>query len=41
MTLSVAIACKFIPDGRLEPKEIMMIAFIAAITFALIDLYSP
>ena len=41
MTIVVALSCKFIPTGELQPKEIMMIACIAAVTFAVVDLYSP
>jgi hypothetical protein len=39
--LVIAIAAKYIPSQQLKFKEIIMIAIIAAITFAALDMYTP
>jgi hypothetical protein len=39
--LIVALSTKYIPSKKLKTKEIIMISIIAAITFAILDLYTP
>jgi ABC-type Co2+ transport system permease subunit len=39
--LMVAIAAYFIPNTKLPPKELLMIALVAAATFAVLDLFAP
>ena len=42
IAVMVGLACIFIPQGSpLLNNEIMMISFVASITFALLDMYSP
>lgn len=37
----VAVAAYFIPGRKLDPEDIMIIALIAAATFAVLDLFAP
>jgi len=39
--LSLVIALKIIPIGQIGTKKILMVAIIGAVTFALLDIYSP
>ena len=41
MTLIVILATKYIPDIKLQNKEIYMIGAISAIVFAILDMISP
>ena len=36
-----AVAAYFIPGRKLDPEEILIIALIAAATFAVLDLFAP
>tara|TARA_B100001057_G_scaffold125505_1_gene124190 strand:- start:1043 stop:1315 length:273 start_codon:yes stop_codon:yes gene_type:complete len=38
---AVGIAARYIPSGKIDIKEISMIAFTAACVFAILDLYAP
>ncbi len=37
----VAIAAYLIPNIKMDPKEVLMIALVAACTFAVLDLFAP
>ncbi len=39
--LIVALAARYIPAHELKIREIIMISIIAALTYAVLDLYSP
>ena len=39
--LAVAIAAKFIPSREISMNEVVMIALTAALTFFVLDLFSP
>lgn len=38
---AIALALKFIPSQKVDLKEIVMVAIVGAIVFALLDTYSP
>lgn len=38
---AVAIAARYIPSAKMELDEISLIAFTAACTFAILDMYAP
>lgn len=41
MALSIYLSVKYIPENAVQQKELLMIAAIGSITFALIDMVSP
>jgi hypothetical protein len=38
---AISLALKFIPSQKVDLKEIIMVAIVGAIVFALLDMYSP
>jgi hypothetical protein len=41
MAISVYAAVKYIPENKVEQKELLMISAIASIVFAILDMVSP
>jgi hypothetical protein len=41
MAISVYTAVKYIPENKVEQKELLMISAIASIVFAILDMVSP
>jgi hypothetical protein len=41
MALSVFLAVKYIPENKVNMKELLMVSAIASLTFALMDMVSP
>jgi hypothetical protein len=41
LSLVVAVSMKYIPNNKIENKEIIMIASLTSVTFAILDIINP